>query len=184
MAVTNDPPSGQGFFATGGAGGSGNLNVGAKFLSMDASAYVSSSTDAVTKTSLANDIGTLDELKAMALKIAPEGLKLNADPCSYCGERSTGQFIFTEKGQPEIHLCTKCLTNAVGWVLAQAKGGLAVREAPGDRKACAKCHRHFMPEHLHLVGKKDPVTLCDPCFDQFADSAAEALSVHRRNIVL
>lgn len=184
MAVTNDPPSGQGFFATGGAGGSGNVNAGAKFLSMDASAYFSSSTDAVTKVSLANDIGTLDELKAAALKIAPEGLKVNTEPCSFCGEKSSGQFIFTEKDKSEVRLCSGCLTKAVSWVIAQAKGGLAVREAPADRKACAKCHRHFMPEHLHLVGKKDPVTLCDPCFDQFADSAAEALSVHRRNIVL
>lgn len=161
-----------GFFGSGGSGGSGS----AASLIVDSAAVVIDGTYSAQV-----DLGPQGKLEAATLKLVSDAI---IQPCSYCGSQKSGQFVFTEKDEPEVRLCSGCLTKAVSWVIAQAKGGLPVREAPADRKACAKCHRHFMPEHLHLVGKKDPVTLCDPCFDQFADSAAEALGAHRRNIVL
>lgn len=161
-----------GFFGSGGAGGSGST---AGFIVDDAAVTIGE-----TYTSKV-DLGPQDKLETATLKLVSDAI---IQPCSYCGSQKAGQFVFTEKDESEVRLCSGCLTKAVAWVIAQAKGGLPVREAPADRKACAKCNRHFMPEHLHLVGKKDPVVLCDPCLDQFADSAAEAVAAHRRNIIV
>ena len=157
--------TGLGFFGSGGAGGSG----GSFFT--DATAVTSNWTATV-------GLGPQEKLETATLKLASDAV---SEPCSFCGSTKTGQFIFNDEGKPEVRLCSGCLTKAVAWVIAQAQGGIT--SGTGDDKApCAKCHRHFQKDHLHLVGKKDPIAICDPCFDGFVDDVVR--SQPRRNIVL
>jgi hypothetical protein len=156
-----------GFFGSGGAGGSGGVYSG----DVPISGGWSTVTTAV-------NIGPQENLETATLRLVSDTVSL---PCSFCGSTKTGQFVFNDKDNPEVRLCSGCLTKSVAWVIAQAQGGLPIKEG-ADRAPCAKCHRHFQKEHLHVVGKKTPVVLCDPCLDQFAEEMVQ--SQPRRNIVL
>jgi len=159
--------AGSGFFGSGGAGGSGGVFTNATVI-VGSNATISTGVE----------LGPQEKLETATLKLVSDVVSL---PCSFCGSTKTGQFVFNDKDKPEVRLCSGCLTKSVAWVIAQAQGGLPMKEGT-DRAPCAKCHRHFAKEHLHLVGKKDPIPLCDPCYDGFVEEMVQ--SQPRRNIVL